>query len=345
VGWFWFLGTLVPVIGLVQVGHQALADRYTYVPHIGLFVAVVWGAWRAAARCRSGPLLFAIGTAGLLLACTVLTWRQVRYWHDSETLWWRALQVTRHNHIAHYNYGVALASRGEVAQALPYFEQAVQLKPRYLDARNDLGVAYLVMGRNEEALRQFEAILDINPHHARALDNLGRIRARAHHDRGVALGRRQPALLQEAHEAHRQAVELQPREAYYRGYLAWTLHRLGETASADTEYRQVLQIDPDWAEKTRRQAWQLATDPHEPLRDGATALELAEQACQASPYARVESLDTLAAALAENRRYLEAAKIAQEAHDLAVRQGQKDLAAEIRARLQLYQEERPYRSP
>ena len=121
VGWFWFLGMLVPVVGLVQVGMQSMADRYTYIPLIGLFIALTWGAWEIFGGRIQYKFIWATVACGILAACFRLTMKQAGYWRDSETLFAHALQVTRNNPVAEYSYGAALVPQNRVDEAFPHF--------------------------------------------------------------------------------------------------------------------------------------------------------------------------------------------------------------------------------
>jgi tetratricopeptide (TPR) repeat protein len=174
VGWFWFLGTLVPVIGLVQVGPQAIADRYTYVPHIGLFLAIVWYlADVAANRLVSGRLL--TGLAIGLAALGFCTWRQVGYWRDSVTLWRHALEVTGPNLHTCVRLGKALVDRGQSDEALPYLQRAVEFSPGDAEVRAFLGLALFNLGDLVQCRREYEEVLRISPGFAAAHRMLGAV--------------------------------------------------------------------------------------------------------------------------------------------------------------------------
>jgi len=170
VGWFWFLGTLVPTLGLVQVGDQAMADRYAYLPMIGIFVMVVWGIadW---AEKRSFSSRWRIAVAGLVLAVfALLTWRQIGFWRTSSDLWSHALQVTRDNYVAEDYAGSALLARYSEAggqhyldEALVHFQNAVRFNPRDIAGHLNLGVDLHQHGRWQEAIEQYKQVLALNP--------------------------------------------------------------------------------------------------------------------------------------------------------------------------------------
>ena len=143
VGWFWYVGMLVPMIGLVQVGLQAMADRYTYLPQIGLCVAVVWGVAHAVARRPCVRRACGVASALVVLVLMGCSWRQTSYWRDSETLWTRTLACTSQNAVAHNNFGIVLAARGRDDAAIDHYRQALDIDPDNVDAHNNLGNALL----------------------------------------------------------------------------------------------------------------------------------------------------------------------------------------------------------
>jgi tetratricopeptide (TPR) repeat protein len=211
VGWLWYLVMLLPVIGLLQVGHQAHADRYTYLPLIGIFIMVSWGAFELVGRYDVGRVLLPIVGIGLVALCIGLTRQQVRYWKDSETLWRHMLALSWDNAVAHSHLGtilsqkgqrdaaiaeyrealrvapgyalariklgVALAEKGDVNEAIFQLETAVKTAPNDLDAQYNLGVALMSQGRYEQALLHFQEALRIRPGYPRAESNVQAIRA------------------------------------------------------------------------------------------------------------------------------------------------------------------------
>jgi len=172
VGWLWYLGTLVPVIGLVQVGLQGMADRYTYIPLIGIFLVLVWRAFDAVAHGAfpvSGARQPLIALAGaFLLTLMILTHRQAGHWRNSIALFTNALACTRNNYIAHTNLGAALANQGDSEQAQQHYREALRIKPDYAFARFNYGFVLFKKGRADEALAQFSAGLKIAPNDANA---------------------------------------------------------------------------------------------------------------------------------------------------------------------------------
>ena len=147
VGWFWYLGTLVPVIGLVQVGEQAMADRFTYIPSIGFFLIIVWGTRDLTARWRRQKLFLVLAAVIILTSCTFLTWRQVGYWRNSISLFERALAVTSNNSLAHINLGRPYLEAGRIDEAIIQYQKAIKIHPRFAGAYYDLGICLGMQGK------------------------------------------------------------------------------------------------------------------------------------------------------------------------------------------------------
>jgi tetratricopeptide (TPR) repeat protein len=173
VGWLWFCGTLVPVSGLVQVGIQSMADRYTYLPLIGVFIMLVWGIveWLPNRPWRTE--LLAVASFLVLAACTLLTVRQIHFWRDSEALFGHAVKVTRDNYLAYNNLGFYLNSLGRKTEAMENYRQALKINPAYEDALNNLGYALAEQKKYLEAIPLYEAALRVRPNHVEVHNNLG----------------------------------------------------------------------------------------------------------------------------------------------------------------------------
>ncbi|MBI3652742.1 MAG: tetratricopeptide repeat protein [Acidobacteria bacterium] len=173
VGWFYYLGTLVPVIGIVQVGEQARADRYAYVPLIGIFILVVWGGGEVLKKFPQQRNAI-IGVAiGWLIVLTVVTRTQVRYWRDSATLFRRAVSVTENNYLAYNNLGEALALQGKVDEAAKEFETSIAINPQYDKAQHNLGMALLQQKKPDDAIDHLYKAVEINPNFYDAYNKLG----------------------------------------------------------------------------------------------------------------------------------------------------------------------------
>jgi len=267
VGWLWYLGTLVPVIGLVQVGAHVFADRYSYVPLIGVFVAVAWllPAGRAARPIAATAIV-------LLLALAVRSWVQVGVWRDSEALFTHALRVDPRNPLAHTNLAIGLTARGKVQDAIEHLQQALAVWPGYDTARVALGNALLESGRPAEAIPEFEAALEADPTSVYALTNLGFAHARAgrpaeaiasyeralalapdfppaHRNLGAALMRR--GKIDEAIAHFEQAVAGDPHDAVTENTLAVLLAQQGRTEDALKHFARVIELRPDYEQAHR----------------------------------------------------------------------------------------------
>ena len=234
-GWLWYLGALVPVIGLVQVGLQSMADRYSYIPTIGILIAAVWGLRELFGRSR--PRLVALAGAGLaaVLSCAAVTREQLSHWKNSETLFSRALAVTKGNWVAHHNLGMDLNERGMTDEAIAHFRQALLLKPDCVEAHNGLGGALEKMGRTVEAALIYREAIRIKPDDAAARNNLGAV----YHMQGQ---------MADAIRQYFEAVRLSPENATTRYNLATALGQSGRTDEAIGQFREALRLRPDYAE-------------------------------------------------------------------------------------------------
>jgi len=235
VGWFWYLGMLVPVIGLVQVGIQSMADRYTYLPLVGIFIAAVWGAADLARRWRAARVPGLVFVGLLLLVCLGLTHRQVSRWRSSETLFRHTLEVTRNNPVAHHCLGCSLVEQGKIEEAEQHFAEAVRLQPSNFEARNNLGLALVIRGRVSEAIEQYEAVLNAHPRFAKTHYNLGR---------ALELeGELDPAITH-----YERAVQLESNYTAARRSLAIALEKTGQIQPAIQHFAELLRVRPEDAD-------------------------------------------------------------------------------------------------
>lgn len=260
VGWFWFLGTLVPVIGLLQVGSQAMADRYTYIPGIGLSIVTAWGAAEILGRLQQGAKLGACLAALSLAACIIVSRRQLGYWQDSVALFGHTVAVTKDNYIAYGALGTGLQGEGQTNEALRMCTESVRLEPHYAEGQYNLGSLLLKMGRTDEAIEHFEAALKEMPRFANAENNLGK------------------ALLEKGNttEAQRHlqaALDMAPDdpEAHYN--LGTVLLMESQVPAAASQFSLALQLKPDYAEAHGNLAIALAESGH----SQEAAEEFAEQ--------------------------------------------------------------------
>lgn len=234
VGWLWYVGTLVPVIGLVQVGKQAMADRYTYIPLIGIFVIVAWAVPDLTARSRS--LKIGIGTAAatLLSILAAMICLQLRHWTDTITLFEHALDSTTNNWLAHNHLGVALAEQGKAQDAIRHYDEALRIDPDYLSAQINLGAVLAAQGKVDDAINHYSEALRIDPDSLDARNNLG----------SALVGQ---GKLDEAIHHYSEALRIDPYYANTHYNLAVALAAQGRIDDAIRHYSETLRIDPDYA--------------------------------------------------------------------------------------------------
>jgi len=232
VGWLWFGGILVPVIGLVQVGDQAMADRYTYMAEIGIVVALTWAASEPMKRMRYAQAgLLATGSCAIL-CCLLLTRQQLHCWRDSETLFRHTLAVTRNNYLAHNNLGTALAEKGQFDEAITQFQETLGLRPNYARAHYNLGNALGRKGNLDGAISHFRESIRLAPNHAILHNNLANALARK-------------GQIDEAIEEYHTTIRLEPGLALPHNNLGYALLQKGETQQAIFEFREAIRLQPD----------------------------------------------------------------------------------------------------
>ncbi|MGD0815093.1 MAG: tetratricopeptide repeat protein [Verrucomicrobiota bacterium] len=227
-GWLWYLGMLLPVLGIVQVGDQSHADRYTYLPQIGLYVAVTWlvAEW-CANRAMLGFLM--TGVAGLLMVCA---WKQTAYWKDNETLWTHALACTTGNSLAEYNLAYDFVEKGRLDEAIGHCQKALDINPDNPDAHNTLGVALVKKGRVDEAIGHYQVALRLEPSNAKV-----------HFNYGEALEKREK--WDEAISQYRLALQCNPDYMEAHLNLANALRQQDRLDEAILHFQAALQIKPD----------------------------------------------------------------------------------------------------
>jgi Flp pilus assembly protein TadD len=282
VGWFWFLGTLVPVIGVVEIGMQAMADRYAYLPDIGLWIAVVWGAEEAARKRDVRPAHLAAPVLLVLSTLGVLTWRQTTYWYDGETLWRHTLSVTVRNPVAHDGLGYALAEKGRVEEAIAEYNEVEALHGYAAPAILGVGIYEQTHGHVQEAIGQYKQSLDASPdatsratalaHMGSAFMQLGDLEnakqgyAYALHqnpDNTLALvgggllaqreGNFEPAISLLA-----RAIKLEPTGVHYL-LLAQMLTHFGRMEEGAQAFARAQQMSHDWSQTQQDAAQKLAS--------------------------------------------------------------------------------------
>jgi len=395
-GWFWLLGTLVPVIGVVQVGAQAIASRYTYVPLVGLFIALVWLVDDGLRRRRAGGFGPWCGAVVLLCLCGFGTRQALAHWRNGVTIFEQAVRVTRDNHVAMTNLGNNLARAGDHRRAIDLYQQALRISPHSVKAHYNLASSLGDTGQTQAAERHYREALRLQPQHARAPNNLanlladtGRVpEAIEHYEASL---RHQPGNLEARFnygitlaDAGRPAEAIAQFEAAVRRRPGFTRARLqlvnlltstgnlpaamahndellrhdpaspegrfnagslaaarGDWPSAIGHWHEALRLKPDFHLALHRLAWTSATHPNPAFRNGKAARELAGQFARIAGPQHPETLDLLAVAHAADGAFAEAAAHAKQA--LAVLgTNQPAFAAEVRARLALFEAGRPY---
>jgi tetratricopeptide (TPR) repeat protein len=330
VGWLWFLGVLVPFIGIVQAGIQAMADRFAYLPIVGLFIAGIWGG-RELIRCAPRARLVLGVTAGLVCAAAWSTASlQLQHWRNSVTLFRHAVAVDPENFIARNNLALALSLEGKLDEALVHVQQALRINPGTARPHNLCASILEQQGRLADALIHYQIASHLSPTWALAHLGAGRVLA--------ALGRREQAI-----PSLRQALRLSPGDPEASALLAEQLAAEGQTAEAIQAYRTALQWSEDQPPVLNNLAWILATHPQAEFRQGHEAVRLAERACALSGRQVPLYLGTLAAAYAETSQFDQALRTAREARDKAAAAGQTELAARNAELLRHYETFQPYR--
>ena len=292
VGWLWYIVMLIPVIGIVQVGLQGHADRYTYLPQIGLDIALVWLIWdltksclpRRSASAKAGrPQKIVLSSAAAIVLVTLssLSWKQTTHWRDTEALWRHTLAVTPDSDVAHAGLGGILFVRGQIDESIDHYERALRLRDGNVAAHFGLGRALAAKQKTDPAIFHFQKALSIQP------DNIG-----ASNDLGVMFASK------------------------------------GEIREAISAWQQSLSFDPDNADAANNIAWARATAADPDLRDGREALELAQRASRSGGENPV-ALRTLAAAQAENGQFAEAIATCRRGEELAQKNGDRAMAESL----------------
>ena len=357
-GWLIYLGVLVPVIGLVQVGSQCMADRYTYFPLVGVFIMLAWGGGELARHFgwhRHGLLVLPAGA--ILLGCVFASRAQLAYWKTTESLFAHALAVTRNNYVAHTELGVAWAGQGKTNEALAAYAAALHIKPDYAPALDEMGNLMLMQGDARQALTQYAAAAQSAPtrpepeyHQGLAALKLGRPHeavahyraalrlkpdyAPAHYSLGIALAK--SGQTDEAIGHLNRALELGYAPPNVHEALGNTYAERGEMRQAIREYRQALRVQPNTLGALNNLAWILATANEPDLRDGSEAVQLSARAVELTRRQSLRELDTLAASYAETGQFTDAIKTAEEALALNSASGLNGAVTELEAHRNLY---------
>ncbi len=339
VGWFWFLGVLLPMSGFLQSGLQARADRYTYITMIGLSLMVTWAVADLARSWRHHRLILCSTAGAVLCALMLSAHAQTTHWRDSSALWTHTLEVTQNNANAHNYFGLALAHRGMTSEAVEKYREAIRIRPDYAEAHVNLGIALFASGSADESIAHLRKAVEFGPSVAAFHFNLGNALLQTNKldeaaecfgqtlkldplyytaNNNLGLIRYQQGRRDEAIRHYERVVELTPLAAAAHRNLATALLGAGRTAEAIAYHETAIQVGPEDAAGISVFAWLLATCPDDSVRDGKRALELAQRAMALAQPPTPTILHTLAAAYAEVGRFDEALKTVDQALDLAV---------------------------
>jgi len=333
-GWFWYLGMLVPVIGLVQVGEQAHADRYTYLPQIGLYIMLAWALGDLIQKSlgRAQRAVVAIAATIIIALLSIRAFVQTSYWKNSDTLWSHTLAVTGENDVAHNNLGFLFLRRGELDKAISEFQTALDIRSRNTQSHYSLGAALIqsnlgnALARNQRwdaAVDHLQEAVRLRPDYADAYFNLGSVLfQQGKIDQAIAQWQKTLAINPHDSEAHRNVAE--------------ALRKQGKVKEAMSEYEQAQNIAPQDSAALNNLAWILATYSDASMRDGARAVTLATRAVQVSGGRNPNFVRTLAAAQAEAGQFAEAAATAEAAKALANTQSKPELAKRLEEEITLY---------
>jgi protein O-mannosyl-transferase len=338
-GWLWYLLMLAPVIGLVQVGEQGHADRYTYLPHVGLFLLTVWGVGDVIQAHRSTRRVAAVTAPVVIVALAATAFIQTSYWRNSETLWTHALAVTSDNDFAHNNLGYLCADSGQLDKAISHFEAAAMIRHDKTNKHYNVGSAFVEMnladalarkGQSDEAMVHYQQAITLEPNYADAYYNRGNV--------FLAKGRIDDAIAD-----WERTLQLQPNDANAHICIGNALLRQGSLSEAIAHYEMASALAPEDPHSRNNIAWVLATSSDASIRDGARAVKFAQQAVTISGGREPQFLRTLAAAYAESDRFSESIAAAEQAAMIANMQGKPRLANNLEKDLVLYRARLPLR--
>ncbi len=367
VGWLWYLGMLVPVIGIVQSGGQAHADRYTYLPLIGVFIMIVWTLEEWSEKSPQRRLFLAYASVAVVMIFTLLAARQTKVWRNSIFLWSHSLACGVESSLIHNNLGEALIASGKTEEGTPHILRALEINPNDSDAHSNLGEVFLMQGhidqaidefhkglavdhvntitlnalgealmmqgKSEEATSEFREAIRLNPYHMKAIINLG--------DALFKLGDQSHAT-----ESFRKAITLDPANAaVIEQKWGRLLYQDGKRQDGISKLEHAYLLHPEKLGVVNDLSWMLATVPEESLRNGPRSLELALAVDRESGGKDPFFLDTLAAAYAENRNFKQALRTSRHALKLAESSENKELVKSLREEISLYEVGKPVRNP
>ncbi len=331
-GWFWYLVMLLPVIGVIQVGVQAHADRYTYLPHIGLYVALTWASVDLMASWQRRREIASFAATALIALLIWCAWKQTGYWKNSETLWTHTLAVTSDNSVAHNNLGLLRMQEGRADDAIAHYREALKIRSERAETRNNpgnaliynnLGNAMLLKGLPDQAIPYYNKALGIRPDYGDG-----------HYNLGCALLKK--GDMDEAIAEWKNALLIEPRDAEVYTSLGNAFLEKGSVKEAISHYQEALEIAPQNGSALNNLAWVLATSSDASIRDGARAIGLAQDAVQGSGGKDPIFVRTLAAAHAEAGQFAEAISTAEQALVIANGQNKAELVKRLEQDIALY---------
>ncbi len=323
VGWLWFVVMLLPVIGLVQVGGQAMADRYTYLPLIGVFIMLSYGCAELVLWLHVNRWICRVGAATVLALCAVATRHQLQFWHDSESLFKHAIAVTTDNELAHVNLGTWLQEQGRLAEALDHYRAALQIQPARPHTHNNIATVLDLLGQDEAAEKHYKLALQLRPNAPLAHLNYG----------SFLLKRGRVA---EAIEHYAMAQQLAPEDPRPPLLLGKATLQLRRATEAEQHFRRALQLDKDNIQALTLLARLLACDKRTGADHAGEAVAFAEHANALVGGQNPFVLDTLACAYAAAGRFAEAQQTILTAINIAIATGATNALAEMQHRLELF---------
>lgn len=364
IGWLWFLGVMLPTSGIVQAGAQSIADRFMYLPMLGLLAALVWGLGTAFDHQQFTARRRGVVFAGLVLLLGAMSSIQVRHWKDTHTVFAHALRVTDRNYIAYAVMGTLLHEKGHTAEAIPFLQRSIELQPSHHECRIVMGNVLTSLKRFDEAYAQYDQVVKISPRSAdgfsnwaMALASAGRnedalqkvdqaIRLNPQHVNARllrALVLQQSGRFEDAAQASRQALALHPTNTVVLLTIGNSFVAQARAADALPIFRRALQTTPDSVPALNRTAWILATHSNPTLRNGPEALRLATRACELTGFRDSLSLNTLAAAQAEAGDFASAVRTGEQAVQAAQAANNGGQIVVIQRLLELYRAGTAYR--
>jgi len=341
IGWLWYLIMLLPVIGIIEVGLQGHADRYTYLPQVGLYIALTWFVADVSRSLSHRKEIVATVGSAIVIILSVCAWRQTTFWRNSETLWTRTLAVTTDNDVARTNLGTLLMERGQLDDALSNFQTALAVRSHSEHRHYSLSLALIHdsvgnvlarKGRLDEAIVHLRQAIGLRPDYPDA-----------HYNLGTALF--QKGDLDGAIAEWRTTLSIHPYDAGAHTGLGNALVQKGFLGEAADHYEKALQSEPDSILPLNNLAWVMSTGPDDSLRNNEIAVQLAKKANQLSDENNAVFMRTLAAAYAQAGQFEKAIETARRASELAQRQREHELARQIMEDVDLYRRRTPLRDP